>query len=57
MKKSTPTRIRPMVSFTLDPDVVERLEAWLGKQEFPPTKSQVVETAIRDWLDRREKKK
>jgi Arc/MetJ-type ribon-helix-helix transcriptional regulator len=48
-------RKRKMVSFTLDPLVIERLEAWLAAQEFPPNKSQVIDAALREWLDRRER--
>lgn len=48
-------RKKQMVSFTLDPELIERLEAWLAKQEFPPTKTAVMEAALREWLDKRER--
>lgn len=50
-------RKKQMVSFTLDPELVERIEAWLAKQEFPPTKTAVMEAALREWLDKRERGK
>ena len=42
------------VSFALDPDLVKRLEAWLARQEFPPSKTAVVEAAIKAFLDARD---
>lgn len=50
------TRIKKPVSYALDPKLLERLEAWLKRQEFPPTKTKIMEAALSDWLDRREKK-
>lgn len=50
-------RKKQMVSFTLDPDLIERLEKWLAKHEFPPKKVDVMEAALREFLDRREGKK
>ena len=47
-------RKKKMVTMTLDPDTVERLEAWLAKQEFPPAKNAVIEAALKAWLDDRE---
>lgn len=47
-------RRKKMVTLTLDPELVERLEAWLSQQEFPPAKNAVIEAALRKWLDERE---
>ena len=47
-------RKKKMVTLTLDPELVERLEAWLAKQEFPPAKNAVIEAALIRWLDDRE---
>ncbi|RPJ28615.1 MAG: hypothetical protein EHM35_13620 [Planctomycetaceae bacterium] len=49
------TRPRKPVSFSLDPRLLDRLEVWITKQEFPPVKTHVVETAIREFLDNRER--
>ena len=46
-------RKKKMVTMTLDPELVERLKAWLEKQEFPPAMNAVVEAALRSWLDER----
>ena len=50
------TRIKKPVSYALDPKLLARLDAWLKRQEFPPSKTTVIEVALSDWLDRREKK-
>lgn len=49
-------RLKKMISITIDPALVVRLEKWLAGQEFPPAKNAVIEAALRDWLDKREKK-
>lgn len=45
---------RKFVTLTLEPDLVQRLEAWIAKQTFPPAKNAVVEAALSEWLDRNE---
>ena len=50
-------RLKKMVSFALDPALLKRLEAWAIKQEFPPTKTAMLEAALREFLDAREKRK
>ena len=47
-------RKKKMVTLTLDPTLVARLEAWLERQEFPPPKNAVMEAALKAWLDDRE---
>ena len=47
-------RKKKMVTLTLDPELVARLEAWLERQEFPPAKNAVIEAALRKWLDERD---
>ena len=42
-----------MVSFALDPELIAELEAWLVRQEFPPTKTAVIEAALRAFLKSR----
>lgn len=51
------TRAKKMVSFALDPELIKRLETWLSRQEFPPTKTAFIENAIKRSLDTREKRK
>lgn len=48
------TRRKKMVSLTLEPELVARLEAWLAEQEFPPHKNTVIAVALSEWLDKRE---
>lgn len=49
-------RIRKMVSVTLDPELIERLERWIAAQEFPPTKAAAFDAALKLFLDSREGK-
>jgi hypothetical protein len=46
-----------MVSFTLDLELIERLEAWLKSQAIPPSKTAVMEASLRGFLDSKERKK
>ncbi len=50
-------RLKKMLSLALDPILLKRLEAWAAKQEFPPSKTAILETALREFLDAREKRK
>lgn len=54
---NTMPRLKKPTSLALDTDLLERLEAWMAKQEFPPSKTIIFETAIREFLERRESKK
>jgi metal-responsive CopG/Arc/MetJ family transcriptional regulator len=51
---NTMPRLKKPTSLALDPELLERLEAWIAKQEFPPSKTVVFETALREFLDKRE---
>jgi hypothetical protein len=53
----TMARNKTRISLDIAPELHERLEAWMAKQEFPTTKTAVIETALRQFLDAREKKK
>ena len=53
---NTMARLKKPKSLALDPALLERLDAWLAKQEFPPSQTVVFETALREFLDKREKK-
>lgn len=47
----TMARLKKMVSYALDPDLLKRLDDWIGRQEVPPSKTAVIEAALRAWLD------
>jgi Arc/MetJ-type ribon-helix-helix transcriptional regulator len=50
-------RLKKMVSYALDPTLLDRLDKWLSRQDPAPSKTAVIESALRDWLDRRETEK
>jgi predicted transcriptional regulator len=50
------SRKKKMVSFALDPEILAKLDAWLAKQEFPPSKTAVVEAALKAFLELRDGK-
>jgi hypothetical protein len=54
---STMARRKEALNVYIDPALLERLEKWLTKQEFPPAKTAVVEAALREFLDARERGK
>lgn len=49
-----PQRTKHVINLALDPVLLERLDEWLAAQEFPPTKTAVIEAAIKAFLDGRE---
>jgi len=50
------TRQKIMRSYALDPALLERLEKWLAQQNPPPSRTGVIEAALREFLNAREKK-
>ena len=50
-------RLKKMVSYALDPALLQRLDDWLARQEVAPSKTAVIEAALKAWLDEREPKK
>lgn len=50
-------RNKTRISLDIETKLDERLEAWRSKQEFPPTKTAVIEAALREFLDAREKRR
>ena len=38
----------------VDAALLDRLDKWLARQEFPPSKTAIVEAALRTFLDDRE---
>lgn len=45
-----PRKDKP-ISLALDPSLLEEVDAFIAAQEFPPTKRQVFEAALRAFLD------
>lgn len=45
-----PRRDKP-ISLALDPKLLEEVDEFIRQQEFPPTKKQVFEAALRAFLD------
>lgn len=54
---STMARLKKMISLALDPELLTRLEKWIAAQDVPPSKTAVHEAALREFLDKREKRK
>jgi hypothetical protein len=50
-------RLKRPTNLALDPELLDRLEAWIARQELPPSKTAVFELALREFLDARERKK
>jgi hypothetical protein len=48
-------RLKRHLNLALDPALLDRLDAWIAKQEIPPSKTAVVETALRTWLDAKDR--
>jgi hypothetical protein len=48
-------RKKQMVTLTLDPELIERLKAWIARQDFPPAQNAVIAKAIEKFLDENEK--
>ena len=49
-------RERKPSTYTLSPAVLALLDEWIAAQEFPPSKSAVIEMALREFIDRRTKR-
>lgn len=49
-------RNKKMVTMTLSPEVVERLEQFIDSQTFKPKKNEVVEAALIEFLDKMDAK-
>lgn len=50
-----PRKDKP-ISLALDPSLLAEVDEWITLQEFPPTKRQVFEAALREFLDTRKAK-
>lgn len=49
MTNSTGHRIQ--IGVKLPEDLIRELDEWLAGKSLPPTRTQVIEQAIRKWLD------
>ena len=49
-------RLKKMVSYALDPELLKLMDRWISEQDVPPSKTAFVETAIREFLERRKRK-
>tara|TARA_R110002072_G_scaffold49433_4_gene134382 strand:- start:23889 stop:24071 length:183 start_codon:yes stop_codon:yes gene_type:complete len=47
-------RKKKPISLALDPDILDRVDAWIGSQKMPVTKSWVHETALREFMEKRD---
>jgi hypothetical protein len=54
---STMARLKKMISLALEPELLARLEKWIAAQDVPPSKTAVHEAALREFLDKRERKR
>ena len=46
---------RTQIGIKLQPELVRRIDAFRKRQEFPPTRTDVIERAIEEYLQRSEK--
>ncbi|MBW3097823.1 hypothetical protein, partial [Pseudohoeflea coraliihabitans] len=47
----TLSKMRQPYTLTLEPELVERLKAWIARQDFPPAQNAVVARAIEKYLE------
>lgn len=47
-------RNKKPTNLALDPDILDRIEAWIKKQEMPVTKTWVFEKALSEFLEKRD---
>lgn len=49
-------RQKKPVSLALDADILDSVDRWIREQEFPPSKTAVFETALREFVEKRKAK-
>lgn len=54
-RMDTMARTKTRISLDIAPELHAQLEAFVAKQEFPTTKTAVIEAALREFLGKREK--
>lgn len=57
MQDMNQNRIRRPTNVTLDPEMIEELDAWIARQPLRVARSVVIEEAIRQFLDRNKGRK
>lgn len=50
-------RLKKPLNLAIDPKLLARLDAWIARQDVPPSKTAVLEAALRAFLDAREKRR
>ncbi len=50
-------RAKKMLTMTLDPALVARLDKWIAEQQFTPARNAVIEAAVTAFLDKQDGKK
>lgn len=50
-------RLKRPLNLAIDPKLLARLDAWIARQDFPPSKTAVIEAALRAFLDAKEKRR
>lgn len=54
---STMPRLKKPKSLALDPELLDRVKAWIERQDVSPSETAVFETALREFLEKRERKR
>ena len=54
IRRMIKTRPKKPISLAVDPDLLDAIEAWIAEQVLIPSKTAVFETALREFLDKRE---
>ena len=49
-------RTKRYINTTVSHEIVERLDAWRGRQKFPPDRNAILEDALDEWLKKAERK-
>lgn len=49
-------RFKKTIGLALDPALLDQMERWRLAQDVPPSKTAVLETALREFLERRKGK-
>ena len=50
-------RLKKPLNLAIDPALLARLDAWIARQDVSPSKTAVIESAIREFLDARRPKR
>ena len=50
------TRVKKPLNIYIDADLLDRLDRWLREQRVPPPRTLAVETALKEFIDRKSKR-